>query len=76
LRWVRQRAALVILKPNQIAHVDIPAAERAFPEVLGLAQWRSGDLATDDDAARARFVEAGDFHLMFRSKKSAPVSRG
>jgi hypothetical protein len=34
---MRQRF-LVILKPNPIAHIDIAAAERAFPEVLGLAQ--------------------------------------
>jgi hypothetical protein len=65
-RRVRQRA-LVILKPNPITHVDIAAAERAFPEVLGLAQYWAADLPPDDDAARARFVEARDFHLTFRS---------
>jgi hypothetical protein len=69
LRRVRQRL-LMFVNPNPIAHVDIAAAHRAFPEVLGLGQSRSGDLPTDDDAARARFVVAGDFHLMFRSKKS------
>jgi hypothetical protein len=63
---------LVIFKPNPIAHVDIAAAERAFPEMLGLAQWRATDLPSDDCAARARFIEVGDFHLMFRSKKSGP----
>jgi hypothetical protein len=48
---VRQRA-VVIFKPNPIAHVDIAAAERAFPEVLGFAQWPSDDLLADDGAAR------------------------
>jgi hypothetical protein len=38
--WVRQRA-LVILKPYQIAHVDIAAAKRTFPEVPGFAQART-----------------------------------
>jgi hypothetical protein len=33
---VRQRL-LMIVKPNPIAHINIAAAERAFPEVLGLA---------------------------------------
>jgi hypothetical protein len=68
---MRQRL-LMIFKPDLIAHVDIAAAHRAFPEVLGLGQSRSGDLPTDDDAARARFVEARDFHLMFRSKEIRP----
>jgi hypothetical protein len=63
-RRMRQRA-LMIFDLNPITHVDIAAAERAFPEVLGLAQSRAGDLLTDDGAARAWFVEAGDFHLMF-----------
>jgi hypothetical protein len=40
--------------------------------VLGLGQSQSGDLPSDDDAARARFVDAGDFHLVIRSKKSGP----
>jgi hypothetical protein len=57
-RRVRQRL-LVFFKPYPITRVKIAAAERAFPEVLGLAQWPPGDLPTDDDAARARFVEAG-----------------
>jgi hypothetical protein len=52
---------LVFIKPNPIAHVDIAAAERAFPEVLGLRQWAPGDLLTDDDAARKWIFHAGDF---------------
>jgi hypothetical protein len=62
----------VILKPNSIAHIDIAAAQRAFPEVLAFAQWAPGDLPTDDGAARARFVQAGDFHPIFRSKNLFP----
>jgi hypothetical protein len=61
---------LVILKPRQIPHVDIAAAHRAFPKVLGLAQSRTADLS--DGAARARFDYAGDFHLKFQSKQSSP----
>ena len=68
---VRQRA-LMIFDPNPIAHVDIAAAHRAFPEVLGLAQWRSGDLPSDDSAARKSIFDARNFLLMFRSKKIRP----
>jgi hypothetical protein len=48
---VRQRL-LVFLKPNPIAHIDIAAAERAFPEVLGFAQWRAGDLLAAEGKVR------------------------
>jgi len=47
---------LVFVDPNPIAHVDIAAAQRAFPEVLGFAQWPPGNLPADDGATRARFV--------------------
>jgi hypothetical protein len=70
-RPVRQRA-LMIFDSNPIAHVDIAAAHRAFPEVLGLAQWRSGDLPSDDSAARKSIFDARNFLLMFRSKKIRP----
>jgi hypothetical protein len=33
-----KRVVMVFVDPCPIAHVDITAAERAFPEVLGLAQ--------------------------------------
>jgi hypothetical protein len=46
LRWVRQWL-LMFVDPCQIAHVDIAAAERACPEVLGFAQWPPGDLLTE-----------------------------
>jgi hypothetical protein len=58
-RRVRQRA-LVIFKPNAIAHVDVSAAERASPEVLGFAQGRSGDLPAHHAPARARLVHRHD----------------
>jgi hypothetical protein len=64
--------ALMIVEPHTIAHVDIAAAERAFPEVLGLGQWRAADLPADHCAAWSRFVDAGDFHPIFRSKKIRP----
>jgi hypothetical protein len=62
----------MIVKPSPIAHVDIAAAERAFPEVLGFAQWRATDLPSDDGATRKWIFHARDFHLMFRSKNQAP----
>jgi hypothetical protein len=68
---VRQRF-VVILNPTEIAGIKSSAALIAFDRVFGVAQWPPGDLVTDDDAARARFVKAGDLHLMFRSKKSGP----
>jgi hypothetical protein len=33
-----RQPALVIFKPNPIAHVDVATAERASPEMLGLGQ--------------------------------------
>jgi hypothetical protein len=64
-RRVRQRA-LVIVKPNPIAHVDIAVAHRTFPEVFGLAQSRSGDLFAHAAPARSRLVhrhDRGHVHL-------------
>jgi hypothetical protein len=58
-RRVRQRA-LVIVKPNPIAHVDIAVAHRTFPEVFGLGQWRSAHLFADHGAARPRLVDGHD----------------
>jgi hypothetical protein len=63
---------LVLLKPHSITHVEISAAEQASLKVFGLGRWRSGALPTDDDAARARFIEAGNLHQMLRSKNQAP----
>jgi hypothetical protein len=68
---MRQRL-LMFLKPNPIAHVDIAAADRAFPEALGLAQRARGDLPTDDGAARKWIFHARDFHLMSDQKNQAP----
>jgi hypothetical protein len=43
---------LMFVKPSSIAHVDVTAAERAFPKVLGFAQSWTGDLPADDGPAR------------------------
>jgi hypothetical protein len=60
-RRVGQRL-LVFVDPNPIAHVDVAAAARAFPVVLGLAQWPPGHLPLpDDDAARKWIFHARDF---------------
>jgi hypothetical protein len=67
---MRQRA-LVIVEPNPIAHVDIAAGERAFTEVLGLAQSRSGDLFAHA-ASRGRGSSIGMIAVMCTPhKKSA-----
>jgi hypothetical protein len=58
---------LMILAPNQIAHVDIAAAQRAACKMLGLASWRPGVLA-DDGAAWPRFVDWRDRHLITSKK--------
>jgi hypothetical protein len=39
------------------------AAEQAFPEVLGFAQWPPGDLLADGGATRKWIFHARDFHL-------------
>jgi hypothetical protein len=70
-RRVRQRAS-VIFKPNPIAHVDIGAAERASPEMLGLGQSRSADLFAHHGAARLRLVHRHDRGHMHTSKKIRP----
>jgi hypothetical protein len=61
----------MFLKPNPIAHVDIAAAERAFPEVLGFAQRRSADLFAHAGASRLRLVDGHD-HGHVPHKKSGP----
>jgi hypothetical protein len=48
---VRQRL-LTFVKPSSITPVDVTAAERAFPKVLGFAQSWTGDLPADDGPAR------------------------
>jgi hypothetical protein len=54
---VRQRL-LVFLRRSPIAHIDIAAADRAFPEALGLAQWRL--------AYRAKSAEGKVRHPVFK----------
>jgi hypothetical protein len=63
---------LVIIKPNPIAHVDVATAERAFPEVLGLGQSRSGDLFAHAAPARSRLVHRHDRGHVHLSKKIRP----
>jgi hypothetical protein len=70
-RRVWQRG-LVLLKPNPIAHVDIAAAERAFPEMLGFAQSGSGDLSACAGASRLRLVHWHDRGQVHLSKKYGP----
>jgi hypothetical protein len=70
-RRVRQRS-LVIFKPKPIPHVDIAAAERAFPEVLGLAQSRSADVLAEYCPARPRLVHCHDRGHVHLSKKIGP----
>jgi hypothetical protein len=68
---MRQRS-LMFLKPNPIAQVDTAAAERAFPEVVGLGQWRSADLFARAAPARPRLVHWHDRGHVQLSKKIRP----
>jgi hypothetical protein len=63
---------LVIFKPNTIAQVGVATAERAFPEVPGLAQSPPGDLPAHAAPARSRFVDGHDRGHLHLSKKIRP----
>jgi hypothetical protein len=64
----------MFLKPNPIAHVDVAAAERAFPEVPGLVEWRPADLPAGHRPARPRLVDGHDRGHVHLSKNMAPES--
>jgi hypothetical protein len=57
------RQSKVFVNPGSIAHVDMAAAERTFPEVLRFAQSWPGDLFAHACAARKWIFQARDFHL-------------
>jgi hypothetical protein len=64
--------SLMFLKPNPIAQVDTAAEERAFPEVVGLGQWRSADLFARAAPARPRLVHWHDRCSCAALKKIRP----
>jgi hypothetical protein len=68
---VRQRA-LMVLKPNPIAHVDVAVTERTFEKVFGLVERRTADLLADHGPAWSRIIDARDFQLITSQKNQAP----
>jgi hypothetical protein len=72
LRRVRQWL-LMFVDPSPIAHVDVATAQ---PEVLGFAQWRTGDLFAHAGAARSWLVDWHDRRHVDFSKNQAPDCSG